>query len=235
MYKLKPEVDTGYTKADKMDGTGTYFCVYFARGCCTEGVNCRYYHRVPQASDLSQTDNLRDIFGRTRHATHKDNYEGVGSFNRQCQVLCVSKISLDPEQNGTRDGMTVKDIVRLVYEHFSLYGEIEDVHFNLGRFCAYIKFEHRSYAEFGREAMLDQVLVEGVTEPLRIQWAVNDNPFDKSEAQIAKSDVKQAINQMTLSEKRLGDVRWANKQTEVQQKPQLEKKEHPKKPFKKRD
>jgi hypothetical protein len=51
--------------------------------------------------------------------------------------------------------MTVKDIVRLVYEHFSLYGEIEDVHFNLGRFCAYIKFEHRSYAEFGREAMLD--------------------------------------------------------------------------------
>lgn len=84
MYKLKPEVDTGYTKADKMDGTGTYFCVYFARGCCTEGVNCRYYHRVPQASDLRQTDNLRDIFGRTRHATHKDNYEGVGSFNRQC-------------------------------------------------------------------------------------------------------------------------------------------------------
>jgi len=47
MYKLKPEVDTGYTKADKMDGTGTYFCVYYARGCCTEGVNCRYYHRVP--------------------------------------------------------------------------------------------------------------------------------------------------------------------------------------------
>lgn len=70
-------------------------------------------------------------------------------------MLCVSKINLDPEQSGTRDGMTVKDIVRLVYEHFSLYGEIEDVHFNLGRFCAYIKFEHRSYAEFAREAMLD--------------------------------------------------------------------------------
>ena len=83
--------------------------------------------------------------------------------------------------------------------------------------------------------MLDQVLVEGVTEPLRIQWAVNDNPFDKSEAQIAKSDVKQAINQMTLSEKRLGDVRWANKQSEVEQQPNSEKKELPKKPFKKRD
>lgn len=48
LYRLKPEVDTGYTKADKLDGKGTYFCVYFARGCCSEGVNCRYYHRVPE-------------------------------------------------------------------------------------------------------------------------------------------------------------------------------------------
>ena len=47
MYKCKPEVDTGYTKADKIEGKGTYFCNYFARGCCVEGVNCRFYHRVP--------------------------------------------------------------------------------------------------------------------------------------------------------------------------------------------
>ena len=80
-----------------MEGTGTYFCVYFARGCCTEGVNCRYYHRVPQISDLNQTDNLRDIFGRTRHATHKDTHDGVGSFNKDSNVLCISKINLDPE------------------------------------------------------------------------------------------------------------------------------------------
>lgn len=82
--------------------------------------------------------------------------------------------------------MTVKDIVRLLYENFSLYGEIEDIHFNQGRFCAYIKFEHRNYAEFARESMFDQVLLEGVTEPLKIQWSVNDNPFDKSESQNAR-------------------------------------------------
>jgi|LauGreDrversion4_2_1035121.scaffolds.fasta_scaffold100310_2 hypothetical protein len=82
--------------------------------------------------------------------------------------------------------MSTKDIVRLVYEHFSQFGEIEDVHFNHAKFSAYIKFTHRSYAEFAREAMLDQVLVEGITEPIRIQWAVNDNPFDKTVAQVAK-------------------------------------------------
>jgi len=48
LYKCKPHIDTGYTKADKFEKKGsTYFCVYFARGCCTEGVNCRFYHRTP--------------------------------------------------------------------------------------------------------------------------------------------------------------------------------------------
>lgn len=48
LYRCKPELDTGYTKADKFEKRyASYFCVYFARGECTEGVNCRYYHRVP--------------------------------------------------------------------------------------------------------------------------------------------------------------------------------------------
>jgi len=64
--------------------------------------------------------------------------------------------------------MTVKDIVRLMYEHFSPYGEIADIHFNQGRFCGYIKFVHRNFAEFARESMHNQVLVVGVTEPIRI-------------------------------------------------------------------
>jgi len=70
----------------------------------------------------------------------------------------VSKIFLNPESEATQslqnaNGMTVKDIVRLLYEHFSPYGEIADVHFNQGRFCGYIKFVNRNFAEFAREAM----------------------------------------------------------------------------------
>jgi hypothetical protein len=133
LYKLQPEIDTGFTKADKMEGKGaTYFCVYFARGCCSEGTNCKFYHRVPSVTDLLTTqDNLRDIFGRTRHATHKDNFEGVGSFSKECDTLCITKIKLT-EKGAFHDsnGLTSKDIVRLIYEHFSPYGEISDVHFN---------------------------------------------------------------------------------------------------------
>ena len=40
MYKCNLELDTGFTKADKYAGQQRFFCVYFARGCCTEGVNC---------------------------------------------------------------------------------------------------------------------------------------------------------------------------------------------------
>lgn len=99
LYKLHPETDTGFTKADKMEGKGaTYFCVYFARGCCSEGSGCKYYHRVPSADDLlTHQDNLRDIFGRTRHATHKDNFEGIGCFNKDCDTLSITKIILNAE------------------------------------------------------------------------------------------------------------------------------------------
>lgn len=140
LYKCQPAIDTGFTKADKMEGKGsTYFCVYFARGCCSEGASCRYYHRVPCDVDLlTLNDNLRDIFGRTRHATHKENFEGVGSFNKECDTLCITNIDLCKDDN--QHGLTTKDIVRLLYEHFSVFGAIQDIHFNTGKFAAYIKF-----------------------------------------------------------------------------------------------
>ena len=48
MHKNNPALDTGYTKADLQEKEGgAFFCMYFAKGCCAEGVNCRYYHRVP--------------------------------------------------------------------------------------------------------------------------------------------------------------------------------------------
>jgi len=40
--------------------------------------------------------------------------------------------------------------------------------------------------------MHEQVLVEGVTDPIRIQWAL-ESPFDKSEAKKAEDEVQQAL------------------------------------------
>ena len=194
LFKCNPEIDTGYTKADKVEKKGsTYFCVYFARGACTEGVNCRFYHRVPQEEDLepSYEDNLHDVFGRARHATHKEDHTGIGSFNKECRTLLVSNIQLPT------DSLTpVRDMVRTIYEFFSPWGEVEDIHFNSQKCQAFIKYKHRYFAEFAREAMFDQVLAEGSTEPIAIKWAI-DSPFDKSEAMRAQQEVAEQQEQMT--------------------------------------
>mgnify|MGYP001806626794 CR=1 FL=1 len=105
LYRCKPLIDSGFTKADKFE-KNAYFCVYFARGCCTEGVNCRFYHRVPQEEDLEQanSDNLRDVFGRSRHATHKEDNSGIGSFNKECRTLMITDIQLPSDSvTPTRD------------------------------------------------------------------------------------------------------------------------------------
>lgn len=101
--------------------------MYFARGCCTEGVNCKFYHRIPQEEDLqiADEDHLRDLFGRARHATHKEDFSGIGSFAKECRTLLITDIKLPT------DSLTpVRDMVRVVYEHFSPWGEIEDISFN---------------------------------------------------------------------------------------------------------
>ncbi len=79
-------------------------------------------------------------------------------------------------------------MVRLIYEHFSVWGEVEDIHFNSVKCMAFIKYRHRYYAEFAREAMFDQILTEGSTEPISIKWAI-DNPFDKSDAIRAQQEI----------------------------------------------
>jgi hypothetical protein len=48
---MHPDIDSGYTKADLYEKFSTYFCLFFARGCCAEGVNCRYYHRIPTMAE----------------------------------------------------------------------------------------------------------------------------------------------------------------------------------------
>ena len=40
--------------------------------------------------------------------------------------------------------------------------------------------------------MLDQVLVQGITDPIRVQWAL-ESPLDKTEVDVAQADVKAAL------------------------------------------
>ena len=55
LYHCIPGLDTGFTKADLQEKEGgAYFCQFFAKGCCTEGVNCRYYPRVPTKEEAEK-------------------------------------------------------------------------------------------------------------------------------------------------------------------------------------
>lgn len=172
MYKCDPVEDTGYTKADKYDKQ-TYFCTFFARGCCTEGVNCRYYHRVPQPEDLRDDEMVKDCFGRSKHNKFKEDFTGIGSFVQECTTLKICDIVI-PDRTKP-----IRDLLRIFYNAFQPWGELIDIHLNVAKCIGFVKYSHRFYAEFAREAMLNQVIFGG-TDPITIRWAVN-NPFEKKD------------------------------------------------------
>jgi hypothetical protein len=47
--------------------------------------------------EKASEDNLRDVFGRARHASHKEDYTGIGSFNKECRTLMITDIQLPQE------------------------------------------------------------------------------------------------------------------------------------------
>ena len=177
-YKCNPLLDTGYTRADKQQKKNiSYFCLYFARGCCCEGVNCRYYHHVPTFEECQNIENSKDIFGRSRFATSLKDNGGIGLFTKNCRTLYVTDIK-KKEQN--------KEMVKLIYENFEKFGEIEDIQYLPLKASCYIKFSHRCFAEFAKEAMMKQSMVG--EEILTITWAYNYQDLDPMEQKIIEKE-----------------------------------------------
>jgi len=173
LYRCNPGLDTGFTKADLQEKEGgAFFCMFFAKGCCTEGVNCRYYHRVPTKEDAEKIENLRDVFGRSRFATHRTDMGGVGTFSKECRTLYVTDLKTVESVNAN------KEMMRIIYENFSPWGEIEDINYISSKAACFIRYAHRCFAEFAKEAMIGQALVG--EEILSVRWAYNDpNPMNK--------------------------------------------------------
>ena len=63
---------------------------------------------------------------------------------------------------------------------FSPWGEIKDIHFDSMKCIGWVKYDHRHFAEFAKEAMQDQPMGPG-NDPISVRWAT-DNPFDKEGA-----------------------------------------------------
>eukprot|EP00920_Eleutheroschizon_duboscqi_P032268 GHVT01077839.1.p1 GENE.GHVT01077839.1~~GHVT01077839.1.p1 ORF type:complete len:429 (-),score=20.44 GHVT01077839.1:1276-2562(-) len=60
----------------------SYICLFYTRGCCTKGASCAYHHRPPLPQDEYGLEITRDIFGRERYNSHRDDMDGVSQYLR---------------------------------------------------------------------------------------------------------------------------------------------------------
>jgi len=156
--------DAGYTRAD--GGNNAYCCLYFARGCCPYGSECSFLHRLPPPQSTLPDASL-DVFGREKHSDYRDDMGGVGSFSRQNRTLYIGRLR---EIN--------KKTEELVETHFQEWGEIERIRVLHGRGVAFVTYVSELNAQFAKEAMMCQSMVD--EEVLNVRWATEDpNPAAK--------------------------------------------------------
>ncbi|KTW28220.1 uncharacterized protein T551_02639 [Pneumocystis jirovecii RU7] len=165
--------DSGYTKGDKIKGA--YFCLFFARGSCSDGPDCTFLHRLPNVHDI-YSPNV-DCFGRDKHSDYRDDMGGVGSFMRQNHTLYCGRIHV------------TDDIEEIVARHFSEWGEVERIRVLNSRGVAFITYVNEANAQFAKEAMAHQSLENN--EVLNVRWATQD-PNPVSQARDAKRVEEQA-------------------------------------------
>ncbi|KAL4801009.1 Pre-mRNA-splicing factor cwc2 [Aspergillus venezuelensis] len=169
--------DSGYTRADKV--TGSYFCLFFARGICPKGYECEYLHRLPTLHDLFNPN--VDCFGRDKHSDYRDDMGGVGSFMRQNRTLYVGRIHV------------TDDIEEVVARHFAEWGQIDRTRVLTSRGVAFVTYTNEANAQFAKEAMAHQSLDH--SEILNVRWATIDpNPLaQKREARRLEEQAAEAV------------------------------------------
>ncbi|KAI6373418.1 Pre-mRNA-splicing factor [Pyricularia oryzae] len=176
--------DSGYTKADQT--TGSYFCLFFARGVCPKGQDCEYLHRLPTLHDL-YSPNV-DCFGRDRFSDYRDDMGGVGSFMRQNRTVYVGRIHV------------TDDIEEVVARHFAEWGQVERIRVLNQRGVAFITYTNEANAQFAKEAMAHQSLDHN--EILNVRWATADpNPMAQArEARRVEEQAAEAVRRALPAE-----------------------------------
>jgi hypothetical protein len=177
--------DAGMTMGMK-PGSGTQFtCVFFARGNCPHGYQCKFWHRLPLRSD--RYPGIYDIFGRNLFGQLREDLGGAGTFMKDHRTLFVGRISYDAPN--------VQDIVR---RHFGEFGHVEKVKVLDGRGIAFVTFSNAYEAQFAKEAMSNQQLDHD--EMLNVRWAGDDpNPrVVEEEKARAEEEARQAMEDRLL-------------------------------------
>jgi hypothetical protein len=196
--RCDPERDAGWTKATAAAlGERSYFCIHFARGGCCKGADCSYHHVVPTAEDDGALDAAKDVFGRERFASHREDMGGVGSMMSNCRTLYVGGLrrpsalpQVDAGGGGSGGGAAPRlglggpppppPAVMAAWEaevtsHFEVWGELENVNVVARLAVAFVRYRCRANAEFALQAMANQSMGKG--EVLNVRWAYDDpNP-----------------------------------------------------------
>jgi len=176
-YRCDPENDAGWTKGSRRSSSEkTYFCLHFAKGSCAKGHECTFLHHIPTAIDDGKHEQMKDVFGRDRFQTHRDDMTGVGSFSSDCRTLYVGGLKKK------------EDMEALLQRHFCMWGEIEQLNIIPRLSVAFVRYRCRINAEIALIAMANQSLGGG--EVLNVRWAHDDpNPVAVSSKARADADV----------------------------------------------
>jgi len=174
------ENDAGYTKADTtaINKGKRHFCLMFARGACAKGADCTFFHRIPTPDDDALCDEIVDCFGRQRHAKHRDNMNGTGSFMKPSRTLFVGNLQKSKYK-------TPEVLEASLWKHFSEWGELENVNVIHRQSIAFPRYRLRTSAEFAKVAMSNQAL--DFDEVLSVRWA-HDDPNPLAQDAISRSD-----------------------------------------------
>jgi hypothetical protein len=143
---------------------------------CAKGVECIFFHRIPTPRDDAACDELVDCFGRQRHAKHRDDMNGTGSFANPCRTLYVGGLQKEHYGRGKLE--------EALKRHFIEWGEIEEAKVIHRLSIGFVRFRLRTssgtiktnvetlhvlfisisvyfgdlFSEFAKEAMSNQAL-----------------------------------------------------------------------------
>ncbi|KAG1678039.1 hypothetical protein FOA52_000835 [Chlamydomonas sp. UWO 241] len=169
-YRCRPELDIGRTRGS--DAKQMQFCLFFAKGCCSQASACVYLHRLPTEEDEAyhKKDMAADIFGKEKRAEAEGYRRGAGTFERDVRTLYVNY-----EGAGS---LELPKLRALMEDNFNTWGPLKRVHISHSKTLAFVEFEWRSSAEFAKEAMHKQGLTGSTQrEVLTVRWASEDpNP-----------------------------------------------------------
>ena len=192
-HRCDVEADAGATLATT-HATTPLRCVFFARGVCHRGPQCDYVHEIPDDAFFryAGTQPQFDCFGRQR--------SGEDLTNRNdCTTLFIylGGVLLASNDNSA------DAIAALVGNDFSAFGPIAFVNVIISKSIAFVRYSHRSSAEFAKEAMHRQCLSGDRTETvLSVRWA-NEDPNPKAKARVKREREERFVGKVG------GDVRMA--------------------------